>query len=389
MINIISKSIYQFHPSGPKKVIDNLILGLKEFNIPYTINHHPIYSEFNVIHDDKEAVTHLVKQFEKKTEKSISKIKNNKYAIGPNLYTSITEIENSGIDLNSAFFKTYDFLVPAKWVADYWKNLGYPGKIVIWPSGIQTDRFKPLFANVNHSISDDSVNTEIKNSKIEQSADNIQHTKVLLYTKGRSMSEILDIKKFLEQNNFLYTELSYGNYSEEKLIDTARASKFGILIDSSESQGIAIQELLSLNLPLVVYDIKLLDKRIFKTDIGTPATSIPYFDSTCGLVSFNAIDTKKHILEMDKTMRLGNGFFYPRDFILKNLTLKKQAEELCKILHYDIKNIPLTNSTFLEKSTFKLSKIHYWRNRTWLKPYLLLKYSVKYLLWKIQQCRIK
>jgi hypothetical protein len=396
MINIVSKSIYQYHPSGPKKVIDNFVLGLKELGIPYTINLDPTTCAYNIIHDDIEALTYIVKQYESthgEGANSTSHINQPSYVIGPNICTTPQDLEHVGISLASSFFQTYDFLVPAPWVADFYRAHGFTGNISVWASGIQTDYFSPV---KDQFVPEQSHTHQSPPSQSSHPATSLSHPSsslsasslstnsylakpILLYTKGRDVQDIRAITDFLEQHALPYIHMAYGSYTETELIETARRARFGIIVDSSESQGIAIEELMSINLPLVVYDISFWNQNISAgggTNTGTtafPATSIPYFDDICGYTSIHLAEVHTYILRINEELQQSNHRFSPRTYILNQLSLKKQAKELCDILHYPSHSFSYTGP------------VRYWKNRTWYRPYLLVKYIVKYLLWKKEQ----
>jgi hypothetical protein len=324
---------------------------------------------------------------------SASEINQPSYVIGPNVCITPQDLEQAGISLAAPFFQKYDFLVPAPWVADFYRARGFTGKISVWASGIQTDYFSPLS---DHAVSP-SVGTH--------SADAYAAKPILLYSKGRDEQDIRDITDFLKQHTLPYIHMAYGSYTEAELIDTARNARFGIIVDSSESQGLAIEELMSMNLPLVVYDISFLDQKRSAgggtdtdtdiktsaevrahTDINTvantvanaretryPATSIPYFDDTCGYASTDLAEVKACILRINEELQQSTHSFSPRAYILNQLSLKKQAQELCDILHYPTHSFSYTGP------------VRYWRNRTWHRPYLFAKYIVKYILWRKAQ----
>ena len=63
------------------------------------------------------------------------------------------------------------------------------------------------------------------------------------------------------------------------------SAKFCFLINGTESQGIAVQEIMSMGVPIIAWDIKeWLDQG---EAYRVPATSIPYWDERCGEVFFN------------------------------------------------------------------------------------------------------
>lgn len=148
-----------------------------------------------------------------------------------------------------------------------------------------------------------------------------EHLRCLLYYKNRSQQDLLVVKKILNKYNVEYKELHYGNYHENDLINHCKWANFCILLTGTESQGIAYMEILSTNLPCFVfnkpswnYDGK------YKT---VPATSVPYFDKTCGEIVEN-IDLKKF---EDFLNGVQEKKYNPSHYINENFNLKKCSQE--------------------------------------------------------------
>ncbi len=347
MLNIVSRSVYQIHPTGPKKVVDNLIKGLKELGVPYVLNKHPFDCAFTWIHDDPSAIQYL---FENNAS-----IGNTQFIFGPNTFYTPEEIiwqkEFSGKESESPLQKG-TYIMPSEWVMTYWRKHGFATPAAIWPVGVDTEFFKP-----------DTDDTTAKRSN-----------KVLVYTKRRDEQDVKAITDFLEAEKVTYSLFSYGSYSEEELIEAGKTSKFGIIIGSSESQGLAIQELLSLNLPLVVFDIEYLNQTSYiqtgEELNNDPASSVPFWSPECGLIAKTPGDMQKIIFEMIHADNL-NERFSPREFIIQNFSLKKQAGGFLQIMKY-----PLPSASNEQET----SQMRNWKNRTWYRPILALKYGIKYLL---------
>ncbi len=354
MLNIISRSVYQKHPAGPKKVVDNLIKGLEEIGVSYVLNKNPLDCPYTWIHDDPDAIQYLFENIG--TENST------KFIFGPNIFYTPEEIiwgKENKESKSSNPLEQGTYIMPSDWVMKYWRKHGYLAPGAVWPVGVDTEFFKPETS--------------------------IQSDKVLVYTKQRDQKDVKAITNFLDAEKISYSIFSYGSYTEKELIEAGRTSKLGIIIASSESQGLAIQELLSLNLPLAVFDIEYLSQKSFEESANTDsstleresATSVPYFSSKCGLVAKNPKDMKKIILEMMSIPNL-NERFSPREFIIQNLSLRKQATDFLNIMKYPI---PETCGNF---SARQAKNIRNWKNRTWYRPFLAVKYAVKYLEFKLK-----
>jgi hypothetical protein len=155
----------------------------------------------------------------------------------------------------------------------------------------------------------------------------------LIYFKHRSPETLTSIKQLIESKNLSYKILSYGSYQEQEYIDLLGQCKFVLSLDAHESQGFALEEAMSCNVPLLVYDINTVYDEVGTTifnkyiPLELKATSVPYWSDECGLKTneFHNID-----LLLDKMINTYQTF-NPRKYIVENL-----SEEKCmqRILDY-------------------------------------------------------
>jgi hypothetical protein len=149
----------------------------------------------------------------------------------------------------------------------------------------------------------------------------------LVYYKHRKPAILTRIMEELTVNQQLSCQLfRYSNYKEEEYIKALKSTKFAVWIGCGESQGFALQECLSMNVPIVVLDVEsqfdetshtgegLYDNLLGKAELK--ATTIPYWDDRCGLVTKKEDEMRSKIEGMSKTWMN----FKPRDFILENLS---------------------------------------------------------------------
>jgi hypothetical protein len=271
MINIF----YSYSEKGPGKVINNLKLGLDILGIQYSEN--LIKYKLNIF-------------LSLRKEISDCDLKNT--IVGPNI-----GFDNSFIQEQEYKF----YIAPSKWTKDLFvEKVGLKEeKIFIWPVGIDTKKF-----------------------------DDFAHKKVydfLIYFKRRNKNELRQITEFLNKKNQNFIIIKYGEYNDDTFIDAISKSKYGIIIDGTESQGIAIQEMMSCNLPLLVWDVEYWNDMgdSFKCD----ATSVPYFDDRCG-IKFYSIE------ELEEKYKIFiTGKYSPREFILEKLSLEKSTSALMEILN--------------------------------------------------------
>ena len=148
----------------------------------------------------------------------------------------------------------------------------------------------------------------------------------LIYFKRREQKELDAVKQFLDNKNLTYKMVQYGDYGEDGFKNLVNQAKFCFLINGTESQGIAVQEIMSMGVPIIAWDIKeWLDQG---EAYRVPATSIPYWSERCGEVFFN-------IDELDVTFSK----FYatldeydPKAFIKDNLSFECSVKTLLDIL---------------------------------------------------------
>jgi hypothetical protein len=269
--------------NGPLKVILNLKESLNECGIDYSSNEN-LYSKNLLLHYDANGY------------KKHENLEHQTCFIGPQFWP----FDNYGKFLieNPQYYN--QLIVPSQWVKDLLllKFGVEENKVSIWPVGIKE-------TNLNKNIKYDC----------------------LIYSKRRSTEEVSKAITFLESKNLSYNIISYGNYQESDFELLASQSRFCFLINGSESQGIAVQEMMSSNLPLLVWDIN--DWNDEGEDYRVPATSVPYWDETCGEKFYNESEMGETFLNFYDRI----GSYNPREFVEKNLSYKRSVEILLEILN--------------------------------------------------------
>tara|TARA_A100001035_G_C27776582_1_gene499365 strand:+ start:1513 stop:2517 length:1005 start_codon:yes stop_codon:yes gene_type:complete len=137
----------------------------------------------------------------------------------------------------------------------------------------------------------------------------------LVYFKKRNPDDLKFIIQYLEEKKISYNILKYGEYRNKDLKKLSQLSRFGIVIDKTETQGFAIQELLENNLPLLVWDYKLNLYEGYKLK----GTSVPIWDDTCGVI----FEQKKEFDNAFKYFLDNLENFSPSNFVKKNLSYEK------------------------------------------------------------------
>ena len=283
MINLFYESSYWGNSSGmngPKKVVENLIESLEQENISYAVNVEEYQNNLLIQYDWSGHLKH-------------SKLTLENCVIGPQIWMFDSHVNE--LKENPHYYKS--IITPSQWVKELYVNkFRYPSsKISVWPVGIKLPEI---------------------HRKEEYDC--------LIYFKRRDRSELNSVIDFLNTKNLTYNILEYGSYNSEDVNKLSSRSKFCFLINGTESQGIAVQEIMATGTPMFVWDVT------EWTDQGdqwrVPATSVPFWDNTCG---------EKFILnEMENAFEV----FYdkineynPRKYVEDNLSYKKSVKTLMEI----------------------------------------------------------
>ncbi len=285
MINLYYSEAYWGHSAtmnGPHKVINNLIKSLDQEKIDYAINEEKYEHNFLV-------------QYDATAHEKHSRIEQDTTIIGPQVWM----FDGYGQFLieNQNYYKK--IIAPSEWVKNkFITKFNLPeNKISVWPVGIET-------FNNERDITYDC----------------------LIYFKRREQKELDAVKQFLDNKNLSYKMVQYGGYGEDGFKNLVNQAKFCFLINGTESQGIAVQEIMSMGVPIIAWDIKeWLDQG---EAYRVPATSIPYWDERCGEVFFNIDDLEVTFSKFYATLDQ----YDPKAFIKDNLSFECSVKTLLDIL---------------------------------------------------------
>jgi len=198
------------------------------------------------------------------------------------------------------------YIQPSKWAADVWliNPLCRDIDIRPVPFGVDTMSFN-----------------EIK--PIEE------RTEVFVYYKTRGPDDLLFIKDKLKEMDISYTLISYDyRYKEQEYRELLKNAKYGIWVGRHESQGFALEEALSCNVPLLVWDVLSMNQENGPNYADIPATTIPYWDSRCGEIFYR----REHFDYAYRLFMAKLRHFTPREYVLSNLTMEKCENQFMKLL---------------------------------------------------------
>lgn len=278
----------KFIKSGPQKLINNLIKFFKDsddvvFNKIKFSNYYFPTVDLNSIENIKD----------------ILKDKDKKIIAGP-LYTNSTFINLIKLCQEFSNLK----IVTA---SESSKNMA----MKIAGENISSDKFVVLPIAVISS--DEKLKTYRKEDKC------------LIYFKGGDRKQLEQIKKILNILSIQYKLFEYGKYSNLNLVKKAKNYEFGVVLGRTESQGIAINEIMGCGLPLLIFN-STVNKYEGMTFEGT---SVPFWSNECGEI----VDPSKPMKETIENFisNVKSGAYNPQNYVKKNLSVEAMRKNFFSI----------------------------------------------------------
>ncbi len=279
-ILIYNKELHHKNAFGLKQILDYL-----EYEYIFTKQQNIDISFYDIIYSPSHPIKELI---------------NTKIIYGPHFSVfpdeKIKQIPNGQKAI---------YIQPSEWAKNVWENkIQIPVKVFSFP--VNTVKFSPT-----HEI--------------------IERTKIFIYTKRRDPKHVNFICNFLKQNNMNYEFFDYlKRYNEEDYLKILQQSKYGIIIDAHESQGFALEEALSCNVPLLVWNVKTMNQEWNSKYQELPCTSIPYWDNRCGEYFYNQ---DEFIPIFTKFINKLNTY-KPREYIIENLSVESCAEKFTELINF-------------------------------------------------------
>ena len=299
LFNSIYRTIYNmgrpisdnFIKSGPQKLINNVI-KISKLTDAFVLNKHISENYYFINFDENNFLT---------IEK-ILQDKNSKVIVGP-LYNQKDLKILAKLSLQYNNLKIVVASSSAKEDLEQITGLSVSNQVSILPVGVYSESEIFYFQNQRKLI------------------DNYQFD-CLIYFKNRELKSLNEIISFLKNKNIRYKVLTYGDYKNKQLVKYALKSKFGLILGSTESQGIAINELMATNLPLFV-----IDKNINNYEnIKLHGTTVPYWSSECGEKILDLNDFKMNFQRFLKNYE--SNTYKPNNLINEKLSFEKFIENI-------------------------------------------------------------
>ena len=223
--------------------------------------------------------------------------------LGPSMYDNPCQNPNL---MRDDRFKYY--ILTCQWLKDVFSKV-YGNKCVLWHAGISTDEW---------------VDTKNHKKVID----------VLIYDKirwerNKTVPLFLEpIKKYLKGKGLSYFVLRYGDITHSVYKSLLSKSKAMVFLCEHETQGMAYQEALASNVPIIAWDHGWWTDPVWPaySKEPIPATSVPYFSSDCG-EKFRMISDFPEVFE--KFWKKLDSY-NPRKFIQKEVSYKKSADVYSK-----------------------------------------------------------
>jgi hypothetical protein len=268
--------------NGPLEVLRNIQLGITEYE------------------DKGNSFSHRVRWFVS-TSPTITEIKNfalsDTILLGPNI-----EFEKHDYTELLQRFQNVYFLVPAPWVTPVlMERINIEDKnIIVWPSGVDTSEWYS------------------EGEALEQA---------LVYLKGEEDDRFKGAIDILEKNEIQFHLVRYGKYTNKQFRKLLMSTKFVVWIGSTESQGLALMQTWSMNVPTYILRkdnfFDAFSKKFFT------ASSAPYFCNEVGVYSKKEFFDESEFLAFTSNLQM----YTPRDYVLRNFTPYKSIVSLASTLN--------------------------------------------------------
>jgi hypothetical protein len=294
-ILVINSGIHEKNRIGLTNMLNYL---RQQQKIEYKVGSIEEIQNYDVIYNPSECI-------------NTSKYPNQKFIFGPH-FTPLPNPEQLNL-LNANIHNNSIYIQPSEWTAQAWKTRGAEEylQIKIFPFPVDTNRFSPL--------------------PIEQKA---QRENVLVYYKHRYPEDFNRLKAFLIEKNLQNARLfDYRQrYNENDYLAYLKTCKYGIILDAHESQGFAIEEALSCDVPLLVWNAQTMNQEVGSSYDPVPCTSISYWDERCGEY-FHHYEELEAAFQTFQT-KLEQNQYNPRQYILENLSTEKCAERFMDLIAF-------------------------------------------------------
>lgn len=171
------------------------------------------------------------------------------------------------------------------------------GKIAIWPAGVDTTYWKP------------PTTKPIKN--------------ILIYQKNGPLHLIEQCESAVKHKGYQLTTVVYGAYTQDAFLEKLQKSSLAIFFSPSESQGIALVEAWSVNVPTLVWN----QTYTYYSNKKLQTSSAPYLSRYTGLFFSSLSEFETTLASWEDN----SAQFSPRHWVLENMSDELSARYLCSL----------------------------------------------------------
>jgi glycosyltransferase involved in cell wall biosynthesis len=290
-------------PGGVMMVALNLMQGLDRLDIPYRFN------DYRYIRKHPEEIACIIGKPHLLSEKKWR----NPVIFGAGIFSHPSD--------HPDIFKQHPnikrLLVPGNWMASMFETF-YGDKVQAWPTGIDTEQWKLVSRN--------------------KTVDFLIYDKIRWEHERYTEELINPIIKTLGRHNLSYQTIRYGQYNHAELKDKLKQSKAVIFLCEHETQGLAYQQILATDTPILAWDRGgyWQDPAYYPHKVQyQPVSAVPYWDERCGLKFISKTDFERQIDLFTEQI----DSFEPRQYILENLTLELSAQKYLDIYNQVLANL--------------------------------------------------
>lgn len=275
---------------GPEKVFINLCRGLDALKIPHEVN-----LPFTKLKDDDRVGVigavgrHVLQGYDRP----------NPIVAGPGLMTHPSEWPTLCDE-----YPVKRYLQASEWANEIYRPY-FGARCAVWPVGIDTEHWRPGG---------------------RKDIDLLVYDKIM-WNRGPDRPVLLtQVLEAISQRNLTAAVIRYGYYTEAEYRSLLARAKGMIFLCEHESQGIACEECLASDVPVLAWDqgFCLDPNRFAWGQPEIPATSVPYFDARCGERFAGAEDFEEKLSIF--LSRIAASAYRPREYVLENLTLAGSAK---------------------------------------------------------------
>ena len=146
-------------------------------------------------------------------------------------------------------------------------------------------------------------------------------SRMLIYQKSAPRELLDECKKAAESCGYSCDIITYGSYDAETYRRVLQSCRLGIFLSRSESQGLALAEAWSMDVPTLVWDSKSVEYK----GRTMQSSAAPYLSKKTGLFFQTPTDLASAIERCQRHQ------FSPRQWVIENMSDEVSARKLCTL----------------------------------------------------------